>query len=211
MKKSVTLITMVTSFGFLFQAGLWSQEENPVCRFVDLKTIPNIVLDIRYATTNNFTGKIVYTKAEAFLVQPAAEALELVQKELAESGLGLKIYDAYRPLSVQKIFWEIMPDERYVADPAKGSRHNRGCAVDCTLINLSDGKELEMPTEFDDFTEKAHRDSMAHSPEVLKNRDTLEKIMTKHGFVGISTEWWHFDFEGWEQYPLFAQMPFAQE
>mgnify|MGYP000990869255 FL=1 len=116
-------------------------------------------------------------------------------------GLGLKIYDAYRPLSVQKIFWEIMPDERYVADPKKGSRHNRGMAVDLTLVD-KEGKELSMPTEYDDFTEKAHRDYMNITEEQIINRKILEDVMTNYGFVGLPTEWWHFDYRGWENYEV---------
>lgn len=170
--------------------------------FLELNKVnPNILLDIRYATTNNFTGKIVYPEARAFLVKDAALSLDSVQKELETIGLGLKIYDGYRPLSVQKKFWEIMPDERYVADPKKGSRHNRGMAVDLTLVN-KDGKELNMPTEYDDFTEKAHRDYINLSEEQIKNRKILEDVMTKYGFTGLPTEWWHFDYKGWENYEV---------
>lgn len=170
--------------------------------FVELDKINrNILLDIRYATTNNFTGKVVYLETRAFLVSNAAYSLDSVQKELETMGLGLKIYDAYRPLSVQKIFWEIMPDERYVADPKKGSRHNRGMAVDLTLVD-KEGKELSMPTEYDDFTEKAHRDYMNISEEQIKNRKILEDVMTKYGFIGLTTEWWHFDYRGWEDYEV---------
>lgn len=170
--------------------------------FVELDKINrNILLDIRYATTNNFTGKVVYPETRAFLVSNAAYSLDSVQKELETMGLGLKIYDAYRPLSVQKIFWEIMPDERYVADPKKGSRHNRGMAVDLTLVD-KEGKELSMPTEYDDFTEKAHRDYMNISEEQIKNRKILEDVMTKYGFIGLTTEWWHFDYRGWEDYEV---------
>ena len=170
--------------------------------FVELNKInQNILLDIRYATTNNFTGKVVYPEARAFLVSNAAYSLDSVQKELETMGLGLKIYDAYRPLSVQKIFWEIMPDERYVADPKKGSRHNRGMAVDLTLVD-KEGKELSMPTEYDDFTEKAHRDYMNITEEQIKNRKILEDVMTNYGFVGLPTEWWHFDYRGWENYEV---------
>jgi D-alanyl-D-alanine dipeptidase len=170
--------------------------------FIELNKLnPNILLDIRYATTNNFTGKIVYPEARAFLVKEAAYSLDSVQKELETMELGLKIYDAYRPLSVQKIFWEIMPDERYVADPKKGSRHNRGMAVDLTLVD-KDGKELSMPTEYDDFTEKAHRDYMILTDEQIKNRKILEDVMVKYGFIPFATEWWHFDYRGWEEYDI---------
>ena len=160
-----------------------------------------ITLDIRYATTNNFTGKQVYEEAKFFLrTEPAQKILE-VQKELKTLGLGLKIFDGYRPLSVQKKFWEIMPDERYVADPKKGSRHNRGAAVDLTLIDKY-GNEIPMPTPYDDFTEKASRDYMNLSSQIIINRKFLEDIMVKYGFTGLPTEWWHFDYTGWEKYDI---------
>lgn len=163
--------------------------------------IPTIHLDIRYATTNNFTGKQVYSCAECFLQQSVAQALKKVQEELYLQGLSLKIFDGYRPLSVQKIFWDLVPDPRYVADPKVGSRHNRGCAVDVTLVRL-DGTELLMPTEFDDFTEKAHANYPHVSSEVAANRTLLNNVMTKHGFENMPTEWWHFDFKEWRNYPI---------
>lgn len=190
---------------FLFTLCAVSFAQNDIpsktpVEFIELnKMNPNILLDIRYATTNNFTGKVVYPEARAFLVKEAALSLDSVQKELETMGLGLKIFDGYRPLSVQKIFWEIMPDERYVADPKKGSRHNRGMAVDLTLV-YKDGKELSMPTEYDDFTEKAHRDYLNLTEEQIKNSKILENVMTKYGFTGLPTEWWHFDYKGWEKY-----------
>jgi zinc D-Ala-D-Ala dipeptidase len=160
-----------------------------------------ITLDIRYATTNNFTGKQVYDEAKFFLRnEPAMKILE-VQKELKALGLGLKIFDGYRPLSVQKKFWEIMPDERYVADPKKGSRHNRGAAVDLTLIDKY-GNEIPMPTPYDDFTEKASRNYMDLSPQIIINRKFLEDLLAKYGFIGLPTEWWHFDYNGWEKYDI---------
>jgi D-alanyl-D-alanine dipeptidase len=191
---------------FLFAAVITSAQDNiptvTLVEFIELnKMNPNIMLDIRYATTNNFTGKVVYPEARAFLVKEAALSLDSVQKELETMGFGLKIFDGYRPLSVQKIFWEIMPDERYVADPKKGSRHNRGMAVDLTLVD-KDGKELPMPTEYDDFSEKAHRDYMNLTDEQIKNRKILEDVMTKYGFTGLPTEWWHFDYKGWESYDV---------
>jgi D-alanyl-D-alanine dipeptidase len=160
-----------------------------------------ITLDIRYATTNNFTGKQVYDEAKFFLRnEPAMKILE-VQKELKALGLGLKIFDGYRPLSVQKKFWQIMPDERYVADPKKGSRHNRGAAVDLTLVDKN-GNEIPMPTPYDDFTEKASRDYMDLSPQIIINRKFLEDLLAKYGFIGLPTGWWHFDYNGWEKYDV---------
>lgn len=162
---------------------------------------PHIVLDIRYATTNNFTGKKVYDSANCLLRASTARKLSDAQHELEQSGLGLKVYDCYRPLAVQRKFWSLVPDERYVANPAKGSRHNRGAAVDLTLVDRN-GQELPMPTPFDDFTDKAHRDYTQLPPEALKNRALLEQVMTRHGFVGLPTEWWHFDDADWPSYPI---------
>jgi D-alanyl-D-alanine dipeptidase len=165
------------------------------------KFIPGIVLDIRYATTNNFTGKQVYPVAKCLLRRSTAEKLKAVQADLQKQNLGLKVYDGYRPLSVQKKFWEIMPDDRYVANPAKGSKHNRGGAVDLTLIDAK-GKELPMPTAYDDFSEKAHRNYKNLPEEVIRNRDLLGKVMEKHGFAGLDTEWWHFDDRDWKNFEL---------
>ena len=176
------------------------------CRSTDLvelkRTIPNLVLDIRYATTNNFTGQQLYPHARCFLHRAPAKKLRAVQTELAQSGLGLKIFDGYRPLSVQRKMWAVFPQPGYVADPKKGSRHNRGAAVDVTVIRLSDGSELAMPTPYDDFTEQAHRDFKQLPEEVIRNRQLLEAVMTRHGFEGLPTEWWHFDDRDWPNYPL---------
>ncbi|MGC3960422.1 MAG: M15 family metallopeptidase [Verrucomicrobiota bacterium] len=166
------------------------------------KVIPDVVLDIRYATTNNFTGQKLYPFAKCYLRRAAAEKLAAVQTELKPLGYGLKIYDGYRPLSVQRKMWEVFPQPGYVADPKKGSRHNRGAAVDVTLIRLSDGGELSMPTPYDDFTERAHRNFMDLPAEAIQNRGLLERVMTEHGFVGLPTEWWHFDDANWRDHPL---------
>ena len=172
-------------------------------QLVDLeKEIPGIVLDIRYATTNNFTGQQLYPVAKCFLRRSAAEKLREVEDELEHDGLGLKIFDGYRPLAVQKKMWEIYPHEGYVANPRKGSRHNRGAAVDVTLIRLTDKTEVPMPTPYDDFTEKAHRGYKDLPEEQIRNRELLERVMMKHGFEGLDTEWWHFDLGGWRRYKI---------
>ncbi len=180
-----------------------------------VKVNSHIRLDIRYATKNNFTGTIVYPSAKCFLQKEAAIALGKVQAELEHLGFGVKIFDGYRPLSVQKTFWDVVSDkfpdpaerEKYVANPEKGSKHNRGAAVDLTLIGLKTGDELEMPSDFDDFSEKAHRDyDKMTSKKVKKNCKLLELVMEKHGFKGCSSEWWHFDFKGWEKYPISDQV-----
>lgn len=172
-------------------------------KLVELRPlIPGLVLDIRYATTNNFTGQQLYPHARCFLRHEPAQALAAVQVELAKSGMGLKIFDGYRPLSVQRRMWEVFPHADYVADPSKGSRHNRGAAVDVTLVHLADGKEAVMPTSYDDFTEKAHRNYQQLPAEAISNREFLATVMARHGFVGLPSEWWHFDFGDWKKYPL---------
>ena len=160
-----------------------------------------IQIELRYATTENFTHKRVYRSGRCRLRPAAATALVAAQRELRARGLGLKVWDCYRPLSVQKVFWSLVPDERYVADPAKGSRHNRGAAVDVTLVDAR-GRELPMPTKFDDFSERAHRDFAALPEDARRNRALLEDVMTRHGFTGLPTEWWHFDLNGWEAYEI---------
>ncbi|MGE4232505.1 MAG: M15 family metallopeptidase [Bacteriovoracia bacterium] len=178
-------------------------------KFVEIiKLDPSFVLDIRYATENNFTGQQVYPIARCFLRESVAYKLVEVQRELRKKGYGLKIWDCYRPISVQQKFWEIMPDERYVAKPVvengkfiDGSKHNRGAAVDLTLVDIK-GRELKMPTHYDDFSEKAHRDYKGNSKEVTKNMVILEQHMVMHGFEPLPTEWWHFDGPNWKRFPL---------
>jgi D-alanyl-D-alanine dipeptidase len=164
--------------------------------------IPGIVLDIRYATTNNFTGQQLYPVAKCVLRKKTAAKLRDVQVELRDLGLALKVFDGYRPLSVQKKMWAIFPNPDYVADPKKGSRHNRGAAVDLTLIHLPDQMELPMPTAYDEFTTKAHRDYKNLDPDAIHNRELLENVMAKHGFVGLPAEWWHFDDIDWKHYGI---------
>ncbi|HAY71118.1 MAG TPA: peptidase M15 [Saprospirales bacterium] len=176
---------------------------DPSMKMIDLEHfIPGIKTDIRYATKNNFTGELIYTSAKAFARKPVAHALKAVQDSLSELGLGLLIFDAYRPYSATVKLFEIYPHPGFVADPAKGSRHNRGCAVDISLIQLKTGKELKMPTAFDDFSEKAHSKYMDLPAEAIKNRALLFGIMDHFGFDHLETEWWHFDFRGWEKFPL---------
>ena len=162
----------------------------------------DVLLDIRYATKNNFTGEVIYNEARAFVRLPVLRALKKVQKDLNQKGLGLKIYDAYRPYTATLKFYEVYPDTMFVAAPWHGSRHNRGCAVDVNLVDLSTGKELNMPSAFDDFSEKAHPSFQMAADTMLQNRDYLINIMTKHGFRVYPYEWWHFDYQGWEDYKL---------
>ncbi len=148
--------------------------------------------DWQYATVNNFTKQILYKKPDAYLRMEAAIALQKASEELKTKGLGFKIFDAYRPYSVTKKMWSVVPDENYAANPAKGSGHNRGAAIDLTLYSLQTGKELTMPTPFDDFTEKAHHDYWQLDSLVLINRQILKDIMVKYGFLPLATEWWHY-------------------
>lgn len=185
----------------LFMAGAFAfaAEENPL---VELKTVaPNIRLEIRYASKDNFMKEQLYPSARCFLRKEVAEKIARVQQSLEKQGLGLKIFDGYRPLSVQKKMWERFPVEGYVANPAKGSNHNRGAAVDLTLVD-KDGKELEMPSAYDEFSERSHRNFTGATPEQTKNRELLESEMIKEGFIGLSTEWWHFDDANAKQYPV---------
>jgi len=194
--------------GFLILSG--AHAADPRAEFVEVtKFDPTIEVDLRYATTNNFTGKVIYPSKRCLVRRDVAERLARVQRSLLERGLGLKVWDAYRPFSVQKKFWKMVPDERYVARPLEkngkpvdGSKHNRGAAVDVTLIDLKTGNEVEMPTGFDDFSEKAHRDFRESSKGALRNMKILEQTMKEEGFEPFLTEWWHFDGPGWEMYEI---------
>lgn len=162
---------------------------------------PRIRLDIRYASANNFVGRAVYSSSRCFLLCQTANRLHRVQWALERKELGLKVFDGYRPLSVQKIFWSMIPDPRYVADPAEGSNHNRGGSVDLTLIGV-DGQELLMPTEFDDFTEKAKHSYRGGPKEALRNRNLLDQAMKAEGFVSYEHEWWHYDDPDCKNFPI---------
>lgn len=177
-------------------------KQNQENRLVDLGKIKNIYLDIRYATPNNFTGQVIYSSPKAFARNPVYNALQKVQDSLSYYKIGIKIYDAYRPYTASLKFFEVYPDTNFVANPKYGSRHNRGSAVDLTLVELSTGKELPMPTEYDNFTEKAHPDYNDLPDTVLTNKKLLFGIMKHFGFSYYPTEWWHFDFNGWENYKL---------
>lgn len=178
-------------------------EQSPYNELVDIVDIvPGIKLDIRYATTNNFTGEKIYSQPRAFARLPVANALEIVNKSLNKHGLGLIVFDAYRPYSATVKFYEVYGDTNYVASPWQGSRHNRGAAVDVSLIDMETGEEIQMPTGYDDFSEAANPEYMNLPDNVLKNREILIYEMQKHGFKVYPYEWWHFDFIGWEEYDL---------
>jgi D-alanyl-D-alanine dipeptidase len=165
---------------------------------------PNLKLDIRYATANNFLGTPVYTQARAFLQRPAAEAVARADRALRPLGYGLIIHDGYRPWYVTKIFWDAIPNaqKQFVADPKAGSRHNRGCAVDLSLFDLKTGLEVTMPSGYDEMTDHAFADYFGGTAEERTRRSILRAAMLKQGFEPNPKEWWHFDYKDWRQYPI---------
>lgn len=180
-----------------------SVKENPDREMLELSPqIPGIRLDLRYATQNNFTGVRLYPRARAFVTRAAYIRLLAVLKDLREEGLGLKIFDCYRPYAVTEKMWALIHDERYVADPKKGSGHNRGIAIDLTLYRLSNGVELSMPTGFDNFSDTAHHQFTALPDSVIRHRQLLKSVMEKNGFKAYDTEWWHYYLPQAQQFPL---------
>lgn len=169
-----------------------------------IKLDPTIKLDIRYATRNNFLGKAVYKEPRAFLQRPAAEALVRINQSLRKQGYGLVVFDGYRPWSVTKVFWDVTPEDKkiFVADPNKGSRHNRGCAVDLSLFELKTGAEVKMPSDYDEMTERAHINYECATPEAKRLRELLRTEMFTEGFAVYEPEWWHYDYKDWKEYPI---------
>jgi D-alanyl-D-alanine dipeptidase len=166
------------------------------------KLIPNAVLELRYASTNNFTNTNLYKNATTtYLRQDAAMALQKAANTLATKNLYIKIYDAYRPYTATKLMWKLIKDERYVANPKKGSNHNRGLAVDLTLVDVT-GKELDMGTDFDNFTDSAHHSFINLSTEMLRNRKVLQSAMEDAGFKPLNTEWWHYSYVTTDTYSI---------
>jgi len=164
--------------------------------------IPDIQIDLKYATEDNFTGKVIYDFSTVYLRYGTVEKLAAVQEDLQELGFGLKIWDGFRPVSAQYKLWEVCPDSRYVANPNTGSSsHNRGNTVDVTLVD-SEGREVEMPTGFDDFSKKADRDYSDCTQTAADNAMILEVLMEKHGFTGYKAEWWHYTDT--QEYPVEA-------
>ena len=183
------------------------REQGPFRRadLVDIARLdPRIKLDIRYATSDNFLGTPVYPSARAFLQRPAAEALLRADHELAKQGYGVLIFDAYRPWYVTKIFWDATPPDKheFVADPAKGSRHNRGCAVDLSLYELKTGREVEMTGVYDEMSERSYPTYTGGTAAQRRDRDLLRVAMEKQGFTVFETEWWHFDYKDWPHYGI---------
>lgn len=177
------------------EAFLRSVQDDAEKQFVNLqKIIPGLTLDIRYATKDNFTKTILYRNPVSYLRIGPALSLRKAQEELKQMGLALKVYDAFRPFSVTCRMWQLIGDRRYVANPRKGSFHNRGLAIDVTLIDLNTGKELDMGTGYDNFTDSAHHNFYKLSPQVLANRRLLKSTMRKYGFGMVPEEWWHYQW-----------------
>jgi zinc D-Ala-D-Ala dipeptidase len=205
----------IFAFAFLYLiliSGVLAQNTPPKeadkreAHLVELTTLDNTIkLDIRYATDNNFVGRPVYPEARAFLQKPAANAVVNVHKKLKARGLGLVIFDGYRPWTITKLFWDVVPEDKrkFVADPAKGSKHNRGCAVDLSVYNLKTGALVEMPSGYDEFTERASPNYTGGTDVQRANRDLLRKLMEEEGFTVNPNEWWHFDFKNWQNYAIY--------
>ena len=193
--KSMVIKTLVVTLVLITSCNISNRKTNNEALNNNLVNVMSIdstfILDLKYATADNFLGKPVYKVAKCYLLKPVAIKLSEANKKFKKLGLRIKIYDGYRPHSVQKEMWKLVPNSMYVANPANGSSHNRGCAVDITLVD-SLGNELIMPTGFDNFTERAHHDFMDLPAEAIKNRATLKRIMIESGFVPLSSEWWHY-------------------
>jgi zinc D-Ala-D-Ala dipeptidase len=202
----------------LLATALQAQETPPVeegpfrpADLVELVTLdPTLHLDIRYATANNFVGRPVYPEARAFLQRPAAEALVRVHRALRHEGYGLLIFDGYRPWSITRVFWDVVPPDKraFVADPAKGSKHNRGCAVDLSLFELASGREVTMPGAYDEMSPRSAPSWTGGPASARAARDTLRAAMEHEAFSVEPNEWWHFNYRDWRSYPI-LDIPFA--
>jgi zinc D-Ala-D-Ala dipeptidase len=215
----LTPLVAAAQDGTLNKYGLWVIKktkqlqktvlENPAKQMMDIKNnIPDVVLDLRYAGTNNFMHKKLYPAiTTTYLRRPASDSLKVIQQQLNQSGFGLKIFDAYRPYAVTEKMWEPVQDDRYAADPKKGSGHNRGVAVDLTIINLTTKEELDMGTGFDNFSDTAHHTFNNLPEEILQNRLLLKTVMEQHGFKALDTEWWHYSLSNAKDFEL-LNIPF---
>ena len=184
MKLIITFLSTLLSF------VVWGQQSD----FVRLKDLSHdFVYELKYATPDNFLKQAVYDCGECYLRKSTAEALVKANEAFKQLGYRIKLFDCYRPLSVQKKMWKILPGTHYVANPAKGSKHNRGAAVDLTLVDAQ-GKELNMGTPFDFFGKEAHHTYTEHPKEVLENRKLLKETLNKYNFKSIYSEWWHYEY-----------------
>ncbi len=203
MEKKIKILYMATILILVLYNMNFVFAELPKETLVNLKRYNcHIIIDLKYATADNFLKQKVYDGPTCYVLETLAKKLDKAQKILEQDGLGLKVFDGYRPLSVQKKMWAIMPDPRFVANPQTGSIHNRAAAVDLTLVD-STGKELDMPTPFDSFAERAYQFSKEPAPQQKANRMLLRKVMQEVGLDYIQTEWWHYQLPNGKQYPIF--------
>lgn len=203
---AVPVLCLILSIQAFAQSSPPKEQGKREARLIELITLDNTIkLDIRYATENNFVGKKVYPAARAFLQKPAAKAVANVHKKLKKQGLGLVIFDGYRPWAITKLFWEVTPEDKrkFVANPERGSKHNRGCAVDLSIFDLKTGELIDMPSEYDEFTERASPDYTGGTQQQTANRELLRKLMEDAGFTVNPNEWWHFDYKDWEKYAIY--------
>jgi len=215
MKRRRVLLLAVLLAGGCVRAQAGPPHETGRFRAPDLVELvrldPGIKLDIRYATDRNFVGRTVYAEARAFLQRPAAEALVRAHRALGEKGYGVLVFDGYRPWAVTKLFWDLTPpaQREFVADPRKGSKHNRGCAVDLSLYDLATGREVEMPSAYDEMSPRAYPHYGGGTPAQRERRDLLRAAMEREGFTVEPNEWWHFNHRDWRQYPI-LDVPFSE-
>ncbi len=209
------LASLILAFALPVPAQAGPPAEAGTFRAPDLVELtvlePGIRLDVRYARSDNFLGVPVYGEARAFLQRPAAEAVARVHRKLAEKGYGLMVFDGYRPWAVTKAFWDATPDHKklFVANPARGSRHNRGCSVDLTLYHLDTGQAADMGSGYDEFSPRSYATWEGGTKELIDRRDLLRGAMEREGFFVYPWEWWHFDFKDWRDYPL-LDVPFEK-
>ena len=206
-QQLVLLVSLLVAAPVLGQSGPpRDPKASRQADLVELVTLdPTIKLDIRYATTNNFTKQVVYSEARAFLQRPAAQALLAAHRELARQGYGLMIHDGYRPWTITKKFWDVTagtPMRDFVANPKTGSKHNRGCAVDLTIYDLATGQIVQMPGDYDESTQRSFPDFKGGTQAQRARRDLLRAAMEKQGFTVESNEWWHFNYQDWPSYPI---------
>ena len=206
LRFALGVLWLILVSGAFAQVAPPKEEDKRKAHLIELISLDDTIkLDIRYATENNFMGRKVYPEARAFMQKPAAKAIVRVHKKLKEQGLGLVIYDGYRPWTITKLFWDtVAPGQRkFVADPAKGSKHNRGCAVDLGIFDLKTGAAVPMPSGYDEFTERASPNYKGGTEEERRNRDLLRSLMEAEGYTVNPDEWWHFDYKEWEKYAIY--------
>ena len=198
-QRAIIICGLVLAWGAVRAAAPHTIEHNLVP--LD-KVAPPALPEVRYATRYNFTGEKLYPFPRLWLHRRTCRALSAVQSDLRKDGYGLKVFDAYRPLAIQWMMWNLIQDERYVSNPSQNrGRHTRGTAVDVTLVDAT-GREVPMPSDFDDFTDKAHRDYAGGTAAQRANRQILAAAIARRGFIPYPFEWWHFDLRGWEQFPV---------